>query len=100
MAHFDRTTLKHLERLSRIRSLPEEEEELLARLSRVLAYIDQLNEVDTEKTVPCSYVLRDMLKHLMRSDEVQDLLPHATFLQNAPDQVGGMVRIPPVMKPQ
>lgn len=100
MAQFDTTALRHLERLSRIRSSPEEEADILASLSRILAYVEQLNEVDTTHTIPCSYVLQGMSKQLLREDIVQNPLPREQFLHNAPEHVGGMVRIPPVMKPQ
>jgi Asp-tRNA(Asn)/Glu-tRNA(Gln) amidotransferase C subunit len=39
-----------------------------------------------------------MLKDQMREDEIKDLLPRDQFLAGAPDQIGGMVRVPPVMK--
>jgi Asp-tRNA(Asn)/Glu-tRNA(Gln) amidotransferase C subunit len=40
-----------------------------------------------------------MLKSVVRDDEPKDLLPREQFLSNAPDQVGGMIRVPPVLKP-
>ena len=58
----------------------------------------QLNEVDTTGVEPCNYVLKSMLKNLMREDSVGELLPRERFLSNAPDQIGGMVRTPPVLK--
>ena len=100
MPKFDRETLTHLERLCRIRCSPEEEQEILETLPRILGYIDQLNEVDTENTEPCRYVLKEMLKNLMRPDEVVQTLTREQFLNNAPDHVGGMIRVPPVLKPQ
>ncbi len=98
METFNHEKFKHLERLCRIQCQPEEAEEIISSLSRVLAYVDQLNEVDTTHVNPCNYVLKDMVNHWMRPDEVGELLPREKFLQNAKDQVGGMIRIPPVMK--
>ena len=90
--------LSHLKKLCRIDCTPQEEAELLSRLTRVLDYMGQLNEVDTEGVKPCRFVLRSMLKNRMREDEVKDLLPRDQFLSNAPDQIGGMVRVPQVLK--
>lgn len=99
MADFDHQTLEHLKKLCRIECTAEENEDILANLSRVLEYIEQLKEVNTENTKTCRYVLRGMLRNRMREDEVKDILPRDQFLANAPDQIGGMIRVPPVLKP-
>jgi aspartyl-tRNA(Asn)/glutamyl-tRNA(Gln) amidotransferase subunit C len=99
MAHFDHQTLEHLKKLCRIECTAEENEEILTNLSRVLEYVEQLKEVNTENTKTCRYVLRGMLKNRMREDEVKEVLPRDQFLANAPDQIGGMIRVPPVLKP-
>jgi aspartyl-tRNA(Asn)/glutamyl-tRNA(Gln) amidotransferase subunit C len=99
MANFDHQTLEHLKKLCRIECTAEENEDILANLSRVLEYVEQLKEVNTENTKTCRYVLRGMLRNRMREDEVKDLLPREQFLANAPDQIGGMIRVPQVLKP-
>jgi aspartyl-tRNA(Asn)/glutamyl-tRNA(Gln) amidotransferase subunit C len=98
MSHFNNQTLEHLKKLCRIECTPEEDADILDSLNKVLGYVAQLNEVNTEGVKTCRYVLRSMLKNLMREDEVKDLLPREQFLANAPDQIGGMIRVPPVMK--
>ncbi len=95
---FDHKEFDHLQKLCRLKCSPEEEEGLLHSLQKVLGYVDQLNEVDTEGVPPCNYVLRAMLKNQMREDEISDILPREQFLAQAPDQIGGMVRVPPIMK--
>ncbi len=99
MANFDHQTLEHLKKLCRIECTAEENEEILANLSRVLEYVEQLKEVNTENTKTCRYVLRGMLRNRMREDQVKEVLPRDQFLANAPDQIGGMIRVPPVLKP-
>ena len=98
MAHFDHQTLEHLKKLCKIDCSAEEDRDLLSSLGRVLEYIEQLKEVPTENTQPCRYVLRGMLKNQMRDDTPSDLLSREQFLANAPDQIGGMVRVPPILK--
>lgn len=98
MAQFDKNVLDHLKKLSRIDCTPEEEVDILNSLSRVLSYVEQLEKVDTKDAMPCNYVLKAMLKNRMRKDEVKDLLSRETFLSNVPDQIGGMIRVPPVLK--
>lgn len=98
MSQFDSHTLAHLKKLCRIDCTPEEEADIIHSVNRVLGYIEQLKEVDTEGVKPCSFVLRSMLKNQLREDEVKDILSRDQFLANAPDQIGGMIRVPPVLK--
>jgi aspartyl-tRNA(Asn)/glutamyl-tRNA(Gln) amidotransferase subunit C len=99
MANFDHQTLEHLKKLCRIECTDEENLDILNSLTRVLDYVNQLDEVNTEGVKTCRYVLRGMQRNQMREDEVKDVLPREKFLANAPDQIGGMIRVPPVLKP-
>ena len=99
MANFDHQTLEHLKKLCRIEFTEEETQDILSSLSRILDYIASLNEVNTENVKTCRYVLRGMCRNQMREDEIKDLLPREKFLANAPEQIGGMIRVPPVLKP-
>ena len=100
MAHFDKDTLLHLKKLCRIDLDAEEEEDILKSLKRVLEYVDQLDEVKAEKTRPCNHVMNGMARNRWREDVPEELLSRELFLGNAPDQIAGMVRVPPVLKPQ
>lgn len=97
MAHFDEKELEKLAELCRIECSEEEKKTICANLSRVLDYIEQLAEVDTEGVSPCVQVL-ETLKNVMRDDEVGSPLSREAFLSNAPAQIGGMIRVPPVIK--
>ncbi len=99
MAGFDTKTLEHLKKLCRIDCDPDEEANILDSLKRMLSYVEQLEEVNTDGIKPCNYVLRSMLKNVWREDLAENTMPREQFLSNAPDQIGGMLRIPPVMKP-
>lgn len=98
MAHFDTQDLEHLKKLCRLDCTPEEDADILSSLNKVLDYMEQLNTVDTEGVRTCRYVLRSLMKQQLREDEVKDLLSREQFLSNAPDQIGGMIRVPPVLK--
>lgn len=99
MGNFDHQALEHLKKLCRLDCTPEESEDIFHSLNRVLSYMAQLNEINTLETKTCRYVLRGMLKSQMREDEVKDVLSREKFLANAPEQIGGMIRVPPVLKP-
>lgn len=98
MSYLDENVLSNLERLSRVQCTPEEEEEILSSLERVLEYANLLNEVDVNNTPSCNFVLKGMVKTTLREDEVKDLLASEQFLSNAPDRIGNMIRVPPVLK--
>lgn len=88
--------ISNLTHLCRINCSEEEEQTFLSRLSDVLAYADLLNEVNTEGVPPCSQVIATLAK-AMGEDEEGPLLNRKDFLDNAPEQVGGMIKVPPVL---
>ena len=97
MAQFNEDELNKLTKLCRIACTSDEKKALHHQLTSILHYIEQLNEVTTEGVEPCNCVL-ETLTNVLREDEVQDILPRETFLANAPAHVGGMIRVPPVIK--
>lgn len=97
MADFDKETLIHLANLCRINCSDEELQVLLKNLQSILGYIDQLKEVDTEDAPICNHV-SEVVQSYMREDEATESLDRETFLKNSPSHVGGMVRVPTVIK--
>ncbi|MBS3904240.1 MAG: Asp-tRNA(Asn)/Glu-tRNA(Gln) amidotransferase subunit GatC [Simkania sp.] len=89
--------IEKLSHLCRIACTPEEKEKLRANLSKILGYVDQLKEIDTTGVPPCNSVLEGMTNPL-REDESCDTMSREVFLANAPAHVGGMIRVPPVIK--
>jgi aspartyl-tRNA(Asn)/glutamyl-tRNA(Gln) amidotransferase subunit C len=98
MKNFDLKSFEHLKKLCRIECSEEEDQELLRDLKKVLQYVELLDELNTENVPTCRYVLRGMLQNKMREDQVGELLSRDKFLTNAPDQIGGMIKTPPVLK--
>lgn len=96
MAKLDKETIQQLTGLCRIDCTEEEKESLLNDLKKILAYIEQLQEVDTENVIPCNHILEEMA-NVMREDIVCQVLDREKFLANAPSHIGGMVRVPPVI---
>jgi aspartyl-tRNA(Asn)/glutamyl-tRNA(Gln) amidotransferase subunit C len=66
-------------------------------LGNILALFEKLQEIDTEHVAPCNHVLEGM-GNVMRDDKTGTSMPRDVFLSNAPSQIGGMIRVPPVMK--
>jgi len=97
MPKLNKEMIQYLSKLSRIHCTEEEETTLLNDLKKILTYIDQLNAINTNEVLPCHHVLATM-DNVMREDDVSKTLPRDTFLENAPSQVSGLIRVPPVIK--
>jgi aspartyl-tRNA(Asn)/glutamyl-tRNA(Gln) amidotransferase subunit C len=97
MTQLNKETIKKLTQLSRIACSEEEQESILHDLAKILDYMELLKEIDTENVPPCNHVLEDV-KNVMREDVVGPTLSRDAFLANAPSQVGGMIKVPPVIK--
>lgn len=97
MSSFDQESLKNLKELSRIDCTEEEEGRLLNGITKVLSHIENLQSIDTETVMP-TVIVTDGTDTPMREDLVSETLDRKTFLDNAPDQVAGMIRTPQVME--
>lgn len=95
----DEKELSKLAKLCRISCTEEEKRHLMETIGSVLKYIEQLQEIDTEGVPPCHTVL-ETLSNVLREDSPGEILPRDLFLANAPANVGGMIRVPPVIKQQ
>ena len=97
MVKIDKETIKYLTGLSRIDCTEAEQEALLKDLKSILEYFEELKELDTTGVAPCNQVLADM-KNVTRKDLVGKTMPREDFLDNAPAQIGGMIKVPTVIK--
>ncbi|MBM3191520.1 MAG: Asp-tRNA(Asn)/Glu-tRNA(Gln) amidotransferase subunit GatC [Chlamydiae bacterium] len=96
MQQFTKEDLHKLKTLCHIECTPEEEERLLRNMQSILEYIEKLHEVNTELTMGRHNPLEGPT-NVMGEDIPEEPLERDIFLSNAPSQVGGMVKIPPVM---
>ena len=92
----DAATVRKVARLARIAE-PEDKLEPLAReLSGILAWIEQLGEVDTDGVEPMTTAVAATLP--MREDVVTDGGDPAKVLANAPRAAGGFFVVPKVVE--
>ena len=97
MSNLNKETIQQLTRLCRIDCTEEEQISLLENLKKMVAYIEQLQEVDTEDVPPCNHVLEGMA-NVMREDVVGEVLDRELVLANAPSHIANMFRVPTVIK--
>lgn len=98
MPELDKEAIKQLTHLCRIDCTEAEQEALFFELQKILLYIEQLREVNTDD-IPSFQQVREETAASLRDDEVGELLNRELFLANAPAQIGdGLIEVPPIFK--
>ena len=92
----DKATVAHIAALARIRLSEAELDPLVNELSRILTWMEQLNEVDTSGVAPMASVAAAGLT--MREDEVTDGGRRGEILSNAPRTARGFFVVPKVIE--
>lgn len=88
---------EYLANLCLIKLNDQEKETLGHNLKKILEYMDMLNEVDTSDVPPCTNVLESVI-NVMGEDLEGRPFDRELFFRNAPDHVGGMIKVPPVIQ--
>ncbi len=91
----DSKNIEYVAKLARIELTLKEIEKITPQLSKILDYINKLNELDTEKVVPTTHVVD--LKNVLRKDEVKKSLDRKKALQNTPDKEDGCFKVPKII---
>lgn len=84
--------IKYLESLARITLTEDEEKKVGAELQDILAYIDMLNELDTEGVEAVSHSFP--ITNVFRKDEVAPSLSPEEIVANAPESSDGAFVVP------
>jgi len=85
-------TIEYIGILSKLELDGSEKESAKADMEKMLAYIDRLNELDTEGIEPMPHVFP--IYNVFRSDEVENGDESARTLANAPVQKEGSFVVP------
>lgn len=88
----DEKLVDYVANLARLELSSEERVQSAADLSRILEYMDSLNELDTEGVEPMSHAFE--MTNVFRADVLLPSLPAEEILQNAPKQKDGCFLVP------
>ena len=88
--------VRYVAQLARLRLEEHQIHEMSDTLSKILTYMDILNEIDTSDVSPTSHVVK--MKTVFREDRVRDSLPLDDALQNAPERAGAFYRVPKIIE--
>ena len=92
----DKSTVARIARLARIHVPEERQQTLASELNGILAWIEELNEVDTDKVEPLASVTGHSLPQ--RDDVVTDGDRVDEVLANVPETAGGFFVVPKVVE--
>lgn len=87
--------VKKVGHLARISLTPEEIKALSAQLSQVLKHFEQVSQIDTKGVEPL--VTPTDMEAFWREDVAQSWESAEVALQNAPESVGNLFKVPPVV---
>jgi aspartyl-tRNA(Asn)/glutamyl-tRNA(Gln) amidotransferase subunit C len=82
-------------RLARLKLTDSEVDDYTEKLGTVLAYVDSLNEIDTEDIEPMVHAVE--LRNVFRADEVCPSLSRVAALSNAPKTDGQFFLVPQIL---
>ena len=91
-----REQVQHVAKLARLSLSDDEVATFTGQMADILAYVEKLNELDTDGIVPTSHAVP--MENAFRDDVVQPSIGADAALANAPDRVGDFFRVPKVIE--
>ena len=88
----DDATIEYVGILAKLELSQEERQAAKREMSRMLDYVDKLNELDTEGVEPMSHLFP--VHNVFREDEVANTDSREQILANAPEQKDGAFKVP------
>jgi aspartyl-tRNA(Asn)/glutamyl-tRNA(Gln) amidotransferase subunit C len=92
----DPEQVEYIAKLARLYTSEDEKETFGNQLSKILDYIEKLNELDTTDVPPTSHVIE--LTNVARKDSHEASLPLDEALRNAPDRAENFYRVPKIIE--
>jgi aspartyl-tRNA(Asn)/glutamyl-tRNA(Gln) amidotransferase subunit C len=86
----------HIAHLARLAVSEEEAAEYVAKLSRIIGFVDELKRVDTSGVTPMAHPLA--MTQRLRADEVTETDQRELIQENAPLAQDGLYLVPKVIE--
>ena len=93
----DKEMIKRLGILSRLRIPDENMDEMVGEIQKIIGWVDQLKDVDTDNVAPMNSVVEDMTLP-ERDDVLTDGGIRDEILANAPDKLDEYFLVPKVVE--
>ena len=92
----DINTINKIAKLARIKLSEDESKDLLKDMNSILDWVEQLNEVNTDKVEPLANISSSILPR--REDKAKDINSTEEILKNCPDKLEGYFAVPKVVE--
>jgi aspartyl-tRNA(Asn)/glutamyl-tRNA(Gln) amidotransferase subunit C len=96
MAEITPETVEYVAQLARLRLTDEEKARMTEDMGKILAYMDQLNALDTSDVAPMMHALT--MTNVFREDDVAPGLTRETVLALAPVHNGEHILVPQILE--
>ena len=91
-----RKEVNHVAKLARLELTEAEKEMFTGQMDAILAYVDKLNELDTEGIIPTSHAVP--MENAFREDVLAPAIGLEGALANAPKHAESFFRVPQVIE--
>jgi aspartyl-tRNA(Asn)/glutamyl-tRNA(Gln) amidotransferase subunit C len=91
----DIKTVEEVAHLARLEFTEEGKADILNDMNRMLAFVDKLNELDTDGVEPLIYMTDE--RNVMREDEPAQTVTQKEALKNAPKKDSDYFKVPKVI---
>ena len=88
--------IQDIAKLSKLKFDDSAEEKMKADLEKMLAFVDKLNEIDTEDVDPLIYMSEEV--NVLREDKLTEATSQKDALKNAPEKDSDYFKVPTVLK--
>jgi len=88
--------IQDIAKLSKLKFDDSAEEKMKADLEKMIAFVDKLNEIDTEGIDPLIYMSEEI--NVLREDKVTEETSQEDALKNAPEKDSDYFKVPTVLK--
>ena len=91
----DNQTIDKLAELAKLEFTNEAKEEMKNDLSRIVTFVEKLNEIDTSNVEPLIYMNDEV--NVLREDKIKQDITQAEALKNAPKKDSDYFKVPKVI---
>jgi aspartyl-tRNA(Asn)/glutamyl-tRNA(Gln) amidotransferase subunit C len=92
----DKDSIKKIAHLARLEFDENGVEKMSKDMSKILDWVEKLNEIDTEDVEPLTTMSTEI--NVMREDQIANQLDHEAGLKNAPKRDSDYFRVPKVLE--
>ena len=88
--------IQDIAKLSKLKFDDSAEKKMKADMQKMIAFVDKLNEIDTEGVEPLIYINQEV--NVLREDKISANISQEDALKNAPQKDSDYFKVPTVLK--